>query len=120
MYYLTDSTITPINAATDNSQGRIIESDSLSDFYLHEISGKHRRKKQHHHKTKAALDSDEEGKTGCNNVDVLLDVCLTSQSVCSKFLPFLFQNITTSAMKTSEIFTKNYELSVKNSRYSDV
>ncbi|XP_048756583.1 coiled-coil domain-containing protein 138-like [Ostrea edulis] len=65
-----DSTITPINAATDNSQGRIIESDSLSDFYLHEISGKHRRKKQHHHKTKAALDSDEEEYHNISNENI--------------------------------------------------
>lgn len=65
-----DSTITPINAATDNSQGRIIESDSLSDFYLHEVSGKHRRRKQRHHKTKEQYESEEEGYQNISNENV--------------------------------------------------
>lgn len=65
-----DSTITPINAATDNSQGRIIESDSLSDFYLHEISGKHRRRKQNHHKRREPSDSEEEGFQNISNENI--------------------------------------------------
>ncbi|KAK3100312.1 hypothetical protein FSP39_018028 [Pinctada imbricata] len=44
-----DSAITPINAPEDHSNGKIIESDSLSDFYLHEINPKHHK---HHRKKK--------------------------------------------------------------------
>ena len=49
-----DSTVTPIGPPDDNGHGRIIESDSLSDFYLNDVKQKrhpkhHRKKKSHYH-----------------------------------------------------------------------
>lgn len=52
-----DSTVTPINAPEDGGHGQVIESDSLSDFYLHEGSQKRHRKKRHNHD----VDNSEEG-----------------------------------------------------------
>lgn len=49
-YLFTDSTVTPINPPDDNRHGQIIESDSLSDFYLSE--SKHRRNPKHQRKKK--------------------------------------------------------------------
>ena len=50
-YLFTDSTVTPLGPPEDNTHGQIIESDSLSDFYLNEA--KQQRHPKHHRKKKS-------------------------------------------------------------------
>lgn len=59
-----DSTVTPINAPEDGGHGQVIESDSLSDFYLHEGSQKRHRKKRHNHD----VDNSEEEHQSKSNI----------------------------------------------------
>ncbi|CAG2208029.1 unnamed protein product [Mytilus edulis] len=59
-----DSTVTPINPPDDNPHGQIIESDSLSDFYLNEAKQrkhpKHQRKKRNHYHSDHTADEAED------------------------------------------------------------
>ena len=58
---ISDSAITPINPPEGHSHEKIIESDSLSDFYLQEVNPKqhkHRRKKKHDHRVDPEAEDD--------------------------------------------------------------
>ena len=62
-----DSTVTPIGPPDDNGHGRIIESDSLSDFYLNDV--KQKRYPKHHRKKKSYYQSEHTEDEGIIKLD---------------------------------------------------
>lgn len=58
MFY-SDSTVTPINPPEDSRHGQIIESDSLSDFYLSESKQRRNPKYQRKKKNRSHHASDD-------------------------------------------------------------
>lgn len=67
-----DSTVTPIDPPDDNAHGQIIESDSLSDFYLNDVKqkkhSKHLGKKKSYHHSDHLGDKGELNKSKEENI----------------------------------------------------
>ncbi|XP_060065273.1 coiled-coil domain-containing protein 138-like [Ylistrum balloti] len=62
-----ESTVTPINPPDDGGHGQIIESDSLSDFYLHEVKHKKHRKKRQDYDVEVS-DEDHQSKNNMKEI----------------------------------------------------
>ncbi|OWF47641.1 coiled-coil domain-containing protein 138-like [Mizuhopecten yessoensis] len=73
-----DSTVTPINPPDDGGHGQIIESDSLSDFYLHEVKHKKHRKKSQNYDADL---SDEEHHSKSNMKEIYRELQTISKKL---------------------------------------
>ena len=77
-----DSTVTPIGPPDDNGHGRIIESDSLSDFYLNDV--KQKRYPKHHRKKKKYYQSEHTEDEGIIKLDKKKYVASEDFFLCCK------------------------------------